>query len=114
MNKSLEEADLKDIYKLLKEINKNIILNINSKNTKDFHNIKRSCSSENKKNLNEKKHSNEFEEILYILKKPLINENIKKEKSKLIPFKPLLKPKKISLVGKVIFNVPSDIKKNFF
>ena len=114
MNKSLEEADLKDIYKLLKEINKNIILNINSKNKKDFHNIKRSWSSENKKYVNEKKHSNEFEEILYILKKPLINENIKKEKSKLIPFKPLLKPKKISLVGKVIFNVPSDIKKNFF
>ena len=114
MNKALEKADLKDIYKLLKEINQAINLNINSENKKDYHNIKRSCSSENKKDANERKHSNEFEEILCILKKPLINKNIKKEKSYLIPFKPLLKPKKISLVGKVIFHVPSDdTLKNF-
>ena len=108
MNKALEKADLKDIYKLLKEINQAINSNINSKNKKDYHKIKRSCSCENKKDANEREHSNEFEEILYILKKPLINQNIKKEKSYLIPFKPLLKPKKISLVGKVIFNVPSE------
>ena len=108
MNKALEKADLKDIYKLLKEINQAIYSNINIKNKKDYHNIKRSFSSENKKDANEREHSNEFEEILCILKKPLINENIKKEKTYLIPFKPLLKPKKISLVGKVIFNVPSD------
>ena len=114
MNKALEKADLKDIYKLLKEINQTINSNINSKNKKDYHNIKRSCSCENKKDANEREHSNEFEEILYILKKALINENIKKEKSYLIPFKPLLKPKKISLVGKVLFHVPSDdTLKNF-
>ena len=114
MNKSLEKADLKEIYKLLKEINQAIILNINSKNKKDCRNIKRSCSSENKKDINEREHSNEFEEILCILKKPLINENIKKEESYLIPFKLLLKTKKISLVGKVIFNVPSDNALNKF
>ena len=108
MNKALEKADLKDIYKLLKEINQAINSNINSKNKKDYHKIKRSCSSENKKETNEREHSNEFEEILCILKKPLINDNIQKEKSYHIPFKPLLKPKKISLVGKVIFNVPSE------
>ena len=108
LDKSLEKADLKDIYKLLKKINQAIILNINSKNKKNYHNIKRSFSSEDKKDVNQKEHSNEFEEILYILKKPLIKENIKKEKSYIIPFKPLLKPKKISLVGKVIFNVPSE------
>ncbi len=108
MNKSLEKAELKDIYKLLKEINQAIILNINSKNKKGYHYVKRSCSSEIKKNINEKDNSSEYEEILCILKKPLINENIKKEISNPIPFKPLLKPKKISLMGKVIFNVPSD------
>ena len=80
MNKALEKADLKDIYKLLKEINQAINSNINSKNKKDYHKIKRSCSSENKKETNEREHSNEFEEILCILKKPLINDNIQKEK----------------------------------
>ena len=114
MNKALEKADLKDIYKFLKEINQAINSNINSENKKDYHNIKRSYSSEIKKDANEREHSNEFEEILYILKKPLINQNIKKEKSYLIPFKPLLKPKKISLMGKVLFHLPSDdTLKNF-
>ena len=107
-NKFLEKADLNDIYKLLNEINKTLILNNNIINKKDGHNIKRSYSFENRKNINRKEHSEEFEEILYILKKPLINKNIKKHKSYFIPFKPLLKPKKISLVGKVIINIPTD------
>ena len=56
----------------------------------------------------EEEHSKECKEILSILRKPLSNKNITNFKMYDTPFKPLLKPKKVSLVGKVFFGIPDD------
>ena len=53
-------------------------------------------------------HSKECQEILSILNKPLSNKNIRNKDKYETPFKPLLKPKKISLVGKIIFGAQSN------
>ena len=50
---------------------------------------------------NENKNYKECQEILNILRKPLSNKNFRFNIS---PFKPLLKPIKISMVGKVFYN----------
>ena len=44
-----------------------------------------------------------------ILKYPRSDKNIR---GGISPFKPLLKPKKISLVGKVFYNIPDDENNN--
>ena len=98
VNKFLEEADLNEIYDLLCEINNTISTNVFITENKSCCNKKRSCSCENKHFTHSRQHSQELREILYILKKPLNK----------IPFKPLLKPKKISLVGKAFFAISSD------
>ena len=49
----------------------------------------------------------ECEEILSILKKPLSEKNLTSN-----PFKILKKPKKVSLVGRVFSDIPSDDTKN--
>ena len=100
INKYLEEANLNEIYDLFYKINNTISTSvfITENKNKNSCNKKRSCSCESKHFTHDKHHSKELREILYILKKPL-NE---------IPFKPLLKPKQISLVGKVFFAIPSD------
>ena len=98
VNKYLEEADLNEIYDLLYEINNTISMSVYIKENNNCCNKKRSCSCESKHFTPNKQHSKELKEILYILKKPLYD----------IPFKPLLKPKKISLDGKVFFAIPSD------
>ena len=58
-------------------------------------------------NLKEKENKNfkECQEILNILKKPLSDKNIRFYNS---PFKPLLKPRKISMVGRVFYDIPND------
>ena len=98
INKYLEEAELNEIYDLLYEINHTLSMSVYINNNKNCCNNKRSCSCEHKHLTHDKQHSKELKEILYILKKPLYE----------IPFKPLLKPKKISLDGKVFFAIPSD------
>ena len=71
INKYLEEADLNEIYNLLYEINSSISMNVYKKKNKNCCNNLRSCSCENKHLTHNKQHSNELNEILYILKKPL-------------------------------------------
>ena len=67
---------------ILEDLNKNIEINV-------------------KEIENENKNYKECQEILKILKYPLNSENIREGFS---PFIPLLKPKKISLIGKVLVN----------
>ena len=98
INQNLEEADLNEIYDLLYEINNTISMSSYIKDNKNCCCNKRSCSCEHEHFTHNKQHSNELKEILCILKKPLYE----------IPFKPLLKPKKISLDGKVFFANPLD------
>ena len=83
-----KDEDYNDILSILSDLNKNIELNIKE--------------DENKyKNKNSK----ECQEIINILKNPLNNiKNIKNNTNLCSPFKPLLKPKKISMAGKIIYN----------
>ena len=53
----------------------------------------------------ENKNYNECQEILNILKKPLSGKNLRLYNS---PFKPLLRPRKISMIGKVLIGIPND------
>jgi hypothetical protein len=55
----------------------------------------------NMKEIENKNYIECQEEILNILRKPLTSEN---DRYNISPFKPLLKPKKISMVGKVFYN----------
>ena len=98
IDKYFEEADLNEIYDFLYEINRTIAMSFYISDNNNCCNKKRSCSCESKHLTHNKHHSKELKEILCILNKPLYE----------IPFKPLLKPKKISLVGKVFFAIPSD------
>ena len=72
---------------ILNDLNKNIVIN-----TKELE--------------NENKNSKECQEILEILKYPLSDKNIRNDIS---PFKPLLKPKKISLIGRVLIDNNNSI-----
>ena len=56
-------------------------------------------------NIKENENNNECQEIINILKKPLSDKNIRFYNS---PFKPLLKPRKISMIGKVLCGIPND------
>jgi hypothetical protein len=73
---------------ILDDLNKNIEINV------------KELENENYK---------ECQEILEILKYPRSDKNIR---GGISPFKPLLKPKKISLVGKVFYNIPDDENNN--
>ena len=105
-NKYFEEADLDEIYNVLKEINKAVTIDINTTTKKDYYK-KYSMNIPTKNTINED-HSKECKEILSILRKPLSNKNIRNLRMYDTPFKPLLKPKKVSLVGKVLFGIPAD------
>jgi len=107
-DKNLEEAEINDIYDLLNKIELEITLDKSILDNEDDYYIKnrrRSYSFEIKKN---KKQLNECEEILSILKKPLSDKNLNDKNIFNIPFKPLLEPKKVSLVGKVIYDITSE------
>ena len=75
---------------ILDDLNKNIEINV-------------------KELENENKNNPQCREILEILKYPLSDKNIRNGIS---PFKPLLKPKKISLLGKVLSDMPIDDNNN--
>ncbi len=110
-NKYFKEAYIEEIYEMINEINQTITIDVNSTNKKDYYRHKnRSYSVRNIKNTNED-HYNECQEIISILKKPIQHPNniyIKNKKLYDTPFKPLLEPKKVSLVGKVLFCNPSN------
>ena len=103
--KMFEKSNIDEIFDLLKVKNQPVTIEENQICKNDYYNPnkkKRAQSIENRKILshNEDEHSKECQEILNILQMPL---NEKKDDD--IPFKPLLKPKKISLVGKVIIDI---------
>ena len=60
------------------------------------------------KNTINEDHSKECKEILSILRKPLSDKNIRNLRIYDTPFIPLLKPRKVSLVGKVFFGTQND------
>ena len=67
---------------------------------------------ENKKiNFEEKENENSkvFQEIFDILRIPVDDKKIDLDIS---PFKPLLKPKKVSLVGRVLYNISNNENDN--
>jgi len=108
-DKNLEEAEINEFYDLLNKIE--IIIDKNTLDKKDDYytkNKRRSYSFENKINKKNEQHFNECEEILTILKKPLSDKNLKDKNIFNIPFKLLLEPKKVSLVGKVIYDIKSE------
>ncbi len=74
--------EMTEIKSILSELNKNIEITIKDKNN-----------------------NKECQEILNILKKPLSDRNIRYFSS---PFRPLEKPKKISMIGKIIFDSTKD------
>ena len=103
--KLFEKANINDLYDLLKVVNQPVTIVVNKMDKNDYYysnRKKRALSIEKKINISNDKerHSKECQEILHILQMPL---NAKKDEE--IPFKPLLKPQKISLVGKVIIDI---------
>ena len=108
-NKCFEKADINEIYDLLNGINKAVTIDISKKNRKDYYNKNKKLLNivENINPINDS-HSKVSQEILSILQKPLCYK-IKRNKDKYEnPFKPLLRPKKISLVGKIFHGSPSN------
>ena len=90
-----DTEEIEDIETILSELNKAIDIDMR-------------YVSLNENKIREKyQYQNECEEILSILKKPLSDKNISNN-----PFKILTKPKKISLVGRVFSDIPSDDTKN--
>ena len=109
--KMFEKSNINELYDFLKVINQPVTIDVNKTNKKDYYysnRKKRALSHENKINISndKEKHSKEYHEILHILQMPI---NVKKNDD--IPFKPLLNPQKISLVGKVIIDISNT--KNF-
>ena len=92
---NIEENDLNEINDILKEMDNSISINLNY----SYNNIKI-------KNNNES-HEKECNEILSILKRPFSNKDVR-YLNKDTPFKPLLRPKKVSMIGKVLYNVSSE------
>ncbi len=89
-----EEEDNKEensvLQSILDDLNKNVEINV-----KDLG--------------NENENYKECQEILDILKYPRSHKNVRENIS---PFKPLLKPKKVSLIGKVFYDFPDENNNN--
>lgn len=107
-NRYFEEADLNEIYDVLNEINQAVTIDIDSTNKEECHIKKKESFSQNNTKVMNEDHFNECQEILSILKKPLSNKNIRNRNIYDTPFKPLLKPKKVSLVGKIFYDIPFE------
>lgn len=107
-NKYFEEADLDEICDVIYQINQAVNIDVNTINKNNFYLNKKHVKSEENLNIKNEDHSKECQEIISILKKPLSNKDIRNGKFYDSPFKPLLKPKIVSLVGKVLYWIPSD------
>ena len=107
-NKYFEEIELDELSDVINEINKAVTIDINTVNKKDYFVNKNKTYIKQSKSITNDDHFNVCQEILSILKKPLSNKNIRNSNIYSSPFKPLLKPKKISMVGKVLFDISSD------
>ena len=96
--KSYPDSDTEeneDIETILTELNKAIDIDT------------RFLSSNENKNEEKYQYQDECEEILSILKKPLSEKSLSNN-----PFKILKKPKKVSLIGRVFSDIPSDDTKS--
>ena len=104
-NISFEDDDKSNKYLLNYLSNENIFIKDKEKE-KEYSKIKEENEEKNSnsENLNKEyrrnKNNNSIKEILSILRKPINNKNIKFYDS---PFKPLLKPKNISMEGRIIY-----------
>ena len=113
-NKCFEDNDISELFDVLNEINQAVTIDTDTINKKEFfEHKKQDYNDENTNIILNNEHFNACQEILSILKKPLSNKNIRNRNiynsQYDTPFKPLLKPKKVSLVGKVFYDIPSDI-----
>lgn len=113
--KYFEENDINEIFDVLNEMNQAVTIDTDSINKKEFiGHDKKEYNDENTNIMFNDEHFNACQEILSILKKPSSNKTIIRNRNIYnsqndTPFKPLLKPKKVSLVGKVFYDIPSDI-----
>ncbi len=94
-DKQEDELEIKQLIENIEEI-----INVNAKK-RSFDEYDR-CIDHIKLSLNDNENKYK-EEILSILNKPLSDKNSKK-----LIFKPLYKPKKVSLIGKVFGDIPSN------
>lgn len=100
---NLEEIDLNEISDMLNEMDNEIPINIGINYS--YNNIKIK-SKEN--------HEQECKEILRILNipyRPYSNKDLRKVNLD-TPFKPLLKPKKVNMIGRVFYNISSEDNTN--
>ena len=121
-----EMNDFNFLFEEKKDINNpNFFQNLMIEKSEQNENIFNDCDEDNKeensvfkailddldKNIEinvkdmENENKNECQEILDILKYPLSDKNIR---GGISPFKPLIKPKKISMIGRVFSNIPLD------
>ena len=113
-NKCLEDNDINELYDVLNEINQAVKIDTDTINKKEYIEYKKQdYNDENTNIIFKDEHYNACQEILSILKKPSSNKTIRNRNiynsEYDTPFKPLLQPKKVSLVGKVFYDIPSDI-----
>ena len=112
LNVSFEKKNFKDeIYDKYISIKKMDFLDDKNEENNEIKSILSDLDKNIEINIkeNENKNYNECQEILNILKKPLSDKNLRFYNS---PFKPLLKPRKISMVGKILCGIPNDENDN--
>ena len=92
-NQDFEEDEKEDdvvVNSILEDLNKNILINVKEEEEED-------------------KNQMACREILEILRYPLSQKNIR---GVISPFKPLLQPRKVSMVGKVFYNSTTENDEN--
>ena len=110
LNLSFDNLSDKDKFNIFdKDINikKIDFIEEKSEDNNEIQSILNILNNKSEINIREKQKEdnnyNECQEIINILKKPLSEKNVRFYSS---PFKPLLKPRKISMEGKVLYNSP--------
>ena len=108
LNLSFDNLSHKDKFNIFDEninIKKIDFIEEKSEDNNEIQSILNILNNKSEINIREKQKEdnnyNECQEIINILKKPLSEKNVRFYSS---PFKPLLKPRKISLEGKVLYN----------
>ena len=110
LNLSFDNLSHKDKFNIFDEninIKKIDFIEEKSEDNNEIQSILNILNNKSEINIREKQKEdnnyNECQEIINILKKPLSEKNVRFYSS---PFKPLLKPRKISMEGKVLYNSP--------
>ena len=110
LNLSFDNLSHKDKFNIFDEninIKKIDFIEEKSEDNNEIQSILNSFNNNSEINIKEiqkeDNNYNECQEIINILKKPLSEKNVRFYSS---PFKPLLKPRKISMEGKILYNSP--------